>query len=86
MGALLKLYGFGILFSPILSKSSSGFKVFLIWKSLMASGSTLQRAAAFSKTVFPAAGEIDLVLRRICWSLVGSRFRLRPIYFFLKGK
>ena len=42
--------------------------------------------SAFSNMFVYLSGETDLVLRRVCWSLVGgSRFRLRPL-FLLEGK
>ena len=91
MGALLKFIGLATVLFLTFLRSSSGFSVFLIWKSRIASGSIVHRAATFSNTLVLVffSGEIDLVLRRICWSLVGeggSRFRLRPIHLFLKGK
>ena len=74
MGALLKFDGLATFFFLIFSRSSSGFSAFRIWKSLMASGSTAHRAAAFSKTPISAsvAGETDLVLRRLDLSVEGE--------------
>ena len=84
MDALLKLYGFEILFFSYFIKSSSGLKFFFLNLEVINGfpGSTLQRAAAFSKKVFSAAGETDLVLRRIYWSLVGEGVSL-PIETYL---
>ena len=38
----------------------------------MASGSIAHRAAAFSNVLIFFSGETELVLRQICWSLVGE--------------
>ena len=84
MGALLKFNGLATFFFLILSSSSSGFSAFRIWKSLIASGSTAHRAAAFSKAPKFVAGETDLVLRRFGLSVEreGVSFRIETDFFF----